>query len=238
MKNLVDLVWNEKSYLEFIKYLKDNADEKYRKFQLGILGVHKEIIGIKTPILRNLAQEITKGNWNNFICYTQKYYYEESVLKGLVIGYANISLDKRIEYIEEFIKDIDNWAVCDICVGNFKFIKENKEYFYPYIKECIKSINPWKIRVGLVAILIFYMDTNYLKEIFYICENIISDDYYVKMAQAWLISILFINFRDETLIYLQENNLDSWVQNKGIQKIRESTRVSVEDKRMILNYKK
>ena len=58
------------------------------------------------------------------------------------------------------------------------------------------------------------------------------------MAQAWLISILFINFRDETLIYLQENNLDSWVQNKGIQKIRESTRVSVEDKRMILNYKK
>lgn len=82
------------------------------------------------------------------------------------------------------------------------------------------------------------MDTNYLKEIFYICENIISDDYYVKMAQAWLISILFINFRDETLIYLQENNLDSWVQNKGIQKIRESTRVSVEDKRMILNYKK
>ena len=46
------------------------------------------------------------------------------------------------------------------------------------------------------------------------------------MAQAWLISIMFIKFREKTLDYLKENTLDNWIQNKTIQKIRESIRVN------------
>ena len=58
------------------------------------------------------------------------------------------------------------------------------------------------------------------------------------MAQAWLISMMFIKFREKTLDYLKENTLDNWIQNKAIQKIRESTRVSKEDKNFILIFKR
>lgn len=58
------------------------------------------------------------------------------------------------------------------------------------------------------------------------------------MAQAWLISIMYIKFREKTLEYLKENSLDTWTHNKAIQKIRESTRVSKEDKEFLLTFKR
>ena len=58
------------------------------------------------------------------------------------------------------------------------------------------------------------------------------------MAQACLISIMFIKFREKTLDYLKENTLDNWIQNKTIQKIRESIRVSKEDKDLVLTFKR
>ena len=58
------------------------------------------------------------------------------------------------------------------------------------------------------------------------------------MAQAWLISIMFIKFREKTLDYLKENTLDNWIQNKTIQKIRESRKVNKKDKNFILIFKR
>lgn len=58
------------------------------------------------------------------------------------------------------------------------------------------------------------------------------------MAQAWLISILFVKFPEITLEFLKDNSLDPWVHNKGIQKIRESIRVTKEDKELVKTLKK
>lgn len=238
MKEILKANWDSENYQRFISELKKEQDLKYREFHLGILGVDKNIIGIRTPRLKEIARKISKGDWRGFVSIAGRELYEESVLKGLVIGYVDMSFRERIEYIEEFIRDIDNWAVCDICVGNFKFIKKNLEVFYPFVKQCIYSHETWKIRVGLVILLDYYMNEEYCEDIFALCTDVKKDSYYVKMAQAWLISILFINFRERTLRFLEENDLDSWIQNKAIQKIRESTRVSVEDKHLVLNMKK
>ena len=96
----------------------------------------------------------------------------------------------------------------------------------------------WRIRFGLVTLLGYYLEESYIDEIFYLCTNITNREYYVKMAQAWLISIMFIKFREKTLDYLKENTLDNWIQNKTIQKIRESIRVSKEDKDLVLTFKR
>ena len=40
------------------------------------------------------------------------------------------------------------------------------------------------------------------------------------------------------LEYLKDNSLDKWTQNKAIQKIRESFRVSEEDKELVKSLKK
>ena len=69
-------------------------------------------------------------------------------------------------------------------------------------------------------------------------NHIHSDQYYVKMAQAWLIAEMFTKHRDVTLQFLQKNNLSNWVQNKAIQKARESYRVSEVDKTMLSKLKR
>ena len=60
----------------------------------------------------------------------------------------------------------------------------------------------------------------------------------MNMAVAWAISVCYVKFRDKTLKLLKIKELDIFVQNKAIQKIRESFRVSDEDKEMLKKYKK
>ena len=62
--------------------------------------------------------------------------------------------------------------------------------------------------------------------------------YYVKMGIAWLISEAYIKFKNKTEMYLSSNSLDDWTQNKSIQKIRESFRVTKEDKEYLKKLKR
>lgn len=236
--DLKNIIWTKENYQKFINYLLSLEDSNYRDFHSKLLGVKKKVIGIRTPKLKELAKDISKGEWKEFINYSQNTYYEEGVIKGLVLGFIKVDCETREEYIDTFIDEIDNWATCDIVVGNLKFLKKEKEKYYDFIKKCTTSDNPWRIRFGLVTLLGYYLEDRYIDEIFLLCSSVTNREYYVKMAQAWLISIMFIKFRDKTMEYLKNNNLDSWTQNKAIQKIRESTRVSKEDKKLILEFKK
>ncbi len=236
--DLKNSIWNKESYQEFINYLISLEDIEYKNFHSKLLGVEKNLIGIRTPKLKEIAKEISKGEWKDFINYSQNTYYEEGVIKGLVLGFIKVDYEVRKGYIDSFIAEIDNWATCDIVVGNLKFLNKEKERYYEFIKECTSSDDPWKIRFGLVTLLDYYLEEKYIDEIFPLCSSIASKEYYVKMAQAWLISIMFIKFREKTLEYLKENSLDSWIHNKAIQKIRESTRVSKEEKDFILQFKR
>ncbi|MGY0394709.1 DNA alkylation repair protein [Fusobacterium sp. SYSU M8A802] len=231
---LKNIVWDLEKYEEFKKFLLLEGDEKYREFHSKLLGVKKEVIGIRTPVLKEYAKIISKGDWKGYLKYSGDEYYEESVIEGLILGYCSSMYEERIEYLNKFIENIDNWAVCDIAVANLKFLKKERERYYDFIKNCIEADNSWRIRFGVVALLDFYLIGDYIDNIFEICLRIKNEDYYVKMSQAWLISIMFIKFREKTLEYLKSQRLDSWIQNKAIQKIRESKRVSIEDKDLVL----
>lgn len=236
--NYVNIKWNKKIYLEFIKKLEDMRDVQYKEFHEKIVAYEGEVIGIRSPIIKGVAKEIAKGDWRGFLAQEKGKYYEETVIRGLVIGF--IKEDKEIvkKEIEKFITEINNWGVCDSFISNLKIIKKNKEYFFPLVKLMGESNNQWEIRFSLVCLLSYYIEKEYLEEIFKICSGVKNKEYYVQMAQGWLISVLFVKFRDETLEYLKNNTLDSWVQNKGIQKIRESYRVSDEDKELVKQFKK
>lgn len=236
--DLKNIIWNKETYQEFINYLISLEDIKYKNFHFKLLGVEKNLIGIRTPKLKEIAKEISKGEWKGFLEYSQNAYYEEEIIKGLVLGFIKIDYVTRKEYIENFITEIDNWATCDIVVSNLKFLKKEKDIYYNFIKECVSSNDNWRIRFGLVTLLGYYIEEKYIDEIFSLCTNITNREYYVKMAQAWLISIMFIKFREKTLDYLKENTLDNWIQNKTIQKIRESRKVNKKDKNFILIFKR
>ena len=71
-----------------------------------------------------------------------------------------------------------------------------------------------------------------------IIEEVNNSYYYTKMAIAWLLCELMIKYRTKLLNYLKESNLDDFTINKGIQKMRESFRVSDSDKEYLLKFKR
>ena len=208
------------------------ADEKYKEFHSGLCPNTNNIVGVRVPILRNYAKELVKEGFEKNYNKIQTEYYEEIMLKGMMIGLEKMDIDTKLTYIKEFIPYIDNWAVCDIFVAGLK-IKE-KEKFYNFIQKYLENNKTeFEIRFGLVSLLDYFIDKEHIQQIFKITDKIKRDEYYIEMAIAWLISICYIKFPKETEEYLNNNKLSDFAYNKSIQKIIESTRVDEQVKNKI-----
>ena len=230
--------WNKLDYNELLEYMMSIQDIKYRDFNKKLIPVTENIIGIRVPNLRKLSKEISQGNWKEFLEVAQDTYYEEVRLQGMVIGNINSNFEETLYYVKRFIPKIDNWSVCDGFCSDLKSMKKYKENMYDILKKYVYSKNPWEIRFALVMFLIYYVDDKHIKEIFEYCNNIQSEEYYVKMGMAWLLSICFIKCEEETFLYIKNNNLDDFTYNKMLQKIIESNRVDLEKKNIIRSMKR
>ena len=151
--------------------------------------------------------------------------YEEKIIYGLVIGYIEDDINVIFDYFDEFIKCIDNWAICDIVCLNMKVLKKNQEIGINKINHYLDNSNPWINRVGIVLLLAFYINDNYIDYVLDKVVSVVSKDYYVNMAISWLISICYIKYSVKTIKLLEGKKLNIWIHNKSIQKIIESTRV-------------
>lgn len=220
--------WNSNDYREFINYLFSIRDIQYRDFHSS-LNVGNEVIGIRTPDIKKMAKEISKGNYTEFLSLIENNYYEEITLYGFII--CNIKdLTISTKYLDEYKYKINNWASCDLFCSSYKIVNKYKDYYYKYINDNIGSDNMWIRRLCFVLLLDYYVEEDYLSDIFILCDKYNTSDYYVNMAIAWLISICWNKYRDITLKYILNNSLDDFTFNKTISKIRDSYRVSKEDK--------
>lgn len=226
---------NKDNYEEFINYLFSLQDIKYKEFHSKI--VDSNIIGIRTFELKNIAKEIAKGNYQSFINANKHIYYDETIIHGLIIGYLK-DFNEVKEQLDIFIPFIDNWATNDIVCANLKIFKKNKEEGFKYICKYLNSDKPFYIRFALVMLLDHYIDDQYIDIIFKIISSIKSENYYVKMANAWLISICYIKYSNKCYNFLLNSNLDKFTYNKAIDKICDSYRVSDEDKLLLKQAKK
>ncbi|EGT3903451.1 DNA alkylation repair protein [Clostridioides difficile] len=230
--------WNKLDYNELLEYMMSIQDIKYRDFNKKLIPGTENIIGIRVPNLRKLSKEISQGNWKEFLEVAEDTHYEEVRLQGMVIGNINSNFEETLYYVKRFIPKIDNWSVCDGFCSDLKSMKKYKENMYDILKKYVYSKNPWEIRFALVMFLIYYVDDKHIKEIFEYCNNIQSEEYYVKMGMAWLLSICFIKCEEETFLYIKNNNLDDFTYNKMLQKIIESNRVDLEKKNIIRSMKR
>ena len=232
--NLTKETWTKKDYEDFINYLFSIKDEKYKEFQQKIIP-NKNIIGIRTNILKKIAKKIYEGNYEEFINLLKNTYYEENILYGLIL--TNIKdINILIPYLNKYILIIDNWASCDLTISNLKIVKNNKEIFLNFILNNINNNYPYARRFCYVLLLNYYIEKEYLNKIFKLC-NIKNKDYYVNMSIAWLISLCYIKYKKETLNYLNNNKLNKFTHNKSIQKIIESNQIQKEEKEILKTLK-
>ena len=140
------------------------------------------------------------------------------------------------EDLASFIPLIDNWAVCDSCCASFKFTAQYREELYPFIKSYLSG-SEYEARFAVVMLMDYYLTDGYIDEVLSLLCEIKSDYYYVNMAVAWALSVAFVKYRDKTLPYLTQKTLTPAVQNKTIQKIKESYRVTDTDKQLLNSFK-
>ena len=222
--------WNTQTYQSLIQYLITQKDIKYKEFHSSlVLNSKYEMIGIRVPKMRKIAKEIAKSNIEEFLKYAQNNYYEEIMIQGLVISHIKNENQFNKDF-KEYIKKIDNWALCDTFCSAIKIVEKYED---KYFKEAVKmSLNKEEFisRVGLVMILDHFINENNLGVIFDTLNKIESDKFYINMAEAWLICEMYIKYPKETTVFLQKNNLNKFTHNKAISKIHDSYRVSKEEK--------
>ena len=188
------------------KELLSLADEKYKEFHRNLCpgeNKTKNMIGIRIPVLRNYAKQLIKEQKiEELLSQIDDEYYEEIMLQGMLICFLKEDFKTVKKEIEKFIPKIDNWAICDTFCAGLKITKKYKNEMWKFIQKYLKSNQEFEIRFGIVMILDYYIEEEYLDSIFSIFDSITSKEYYVQMAIAWAICEALIKSYDKTLHYL------------------------------------
>ena len=214
------------------------SDAKYRTFSSGLLPGTENIIGVRIPILRNLAKEIANGDWQTYLKEATDDSFEEIMLQGLVISYAKGNPEQIIPALRYFIPKIDNWSVCDSVAMGLKIAEKYPDTFWKFALQHIDSDREFFIRFGVVMLLSHYVDEKHIDSVLNILDKIPSEEHYVKMAVAWAVSVCYVKFPEKSHAYLLNCHLNDDTYNKSIQKIIESYRVDDEAKNNLRNMRR
>lgn len=197
------------------------------------------MLGVRIPKLRNLAKEIATKDWEAYLQNAKDDTFEEVMLQGLILGYVKKrSLEDLLPHLDIFVKKINNWSVCDCVCAGLKIAKKEPEIMWEYLQKYFYSDKEFEIRFAVVMGMDYFMYDVYLEEYLKHLTRISHEGYYVKMAVAWGLSVAYVHYPDRMFMYFLESKLDDFTHNKAIQKIRESYRVSKEDKERLKSLKR
>ena len=214
------------------------SDDEYRDFCMRGIPCDRPFLGVRIPEIRKLISEIKEENLTEFIK-TNPVAIEEVIARSFAI--ARLPYDEMVKVFESQIKFLDNWCTVDtFCAALRKTIKKHEtDFFDQKVENLLKEKDEFAVRAGLVLLLDFYVNPNYLAMIFDRVESLKNrNEYYIKMTIAWLLAECFIKFPDETSAYLKVSKLEPWTFNKAISKICDSRRIEPEVKEYLKTQRK
>jgi len=214
------------------------AEPEYQKFASSLIPNTDNVLGVRVPLVRRLARELSASDWREYFERNEDKYFEETLLQGLTIGYLKEDIETVLFEAQSFIPKIANWSVCDSFCGGLKITKAHKERVWKFLMDYIKSDKTYYVRFAVVMMLWYYIDDEYTAKMLKLLDEIKSEDYYVKMAVAWAVSMCYVNQPAVTIPFLRDNKLDDFTFNKSLQKICESLKPSAEEKAVIKSMKR
>ncbi len=214
------------------------AEPKYQKFLAALIPGCENILGVRIPLLRKIARRIVREDGAAYVDHAEEKYFEETMLKALIIGNMKGDIQDILPYVAFFVPKITNWSLCDTFCTELKIVKQHKALFWEFLQPYTVSSQAYDLRFAVVICLIYYRDEAYLQKLFALFTAIKHEDYYVKMAGGWAVSMCFVTFPEQTLAYIKSNTLDTFTHNKSLQKIRESLQVDADTKAYIKTLKR
>jgi 3-methyladenine DNA glycosylase AlkD len=210
------------------------SEGKYKKFTQALNPGIDNLLGVRIPALRKLANEIFKYGPQSYLEDTDIKYTEELMLEAMII----CKLKDNLDAIKSFITKINGWAVCDTFCCGLNIADADKPKFLKFISPYIRSENEFDVRFCAISLLAIFDDPKYAKKALALLNKSKHLGYYAKMGVAWAVSVFFVKAKEETTVFLKKNSLDDFTHNKSIQKICESFRVSEEDRKLVRSLKR
>lgn len=200
-----------------------------------ITNTKMQCLGIKTPVLNDIANNIYINDYVQFLKIWPWKYYEETIIIGKILSKIKDFHEVK-KYLVKYSQMADNWSTIDTL--KFNFTVDNKELFFNFAKELIKSGYIFSRRLGLIILLKMTNFQEYSDDILQISDSLKQESaYYVNMANAWLIAEMFIKYRDKTYQLFKDNNLNKFTNNKAISKCIDSFRVNENDKFLLKSFR-
>lgn len=206
-----------------------HQDPVYRDMQRRLLPTvdPETILGVRTPVLRQLARELEDGE--AFQENLPHRYFEENQIHAFLLEREK-DFAKTARAVEAFLPYVNNWATCDqLRPKAFR----NQEKLLPLISKWLVSPAPYTVRFGLGMLLCHFLDEDFRPEFLEMAASVKSDEYYVNMMVAWYFATALAKQYDATLPYITGCRLEVWIHNKTIQKAVESFRVPPEHKEFL-----
>lgn len=197
------------------------TDEKYRLFTSSLLPGTENIIGVRLPDIKKIAKRLSKNGEDYRL--PKNPFFEEIMLLGMTTGLKRENIENKLKSTEKFLPYIDNWSVCDSFCSCFKFRKEDTDKLFSFVTHYISSDSEFFVRFALVMLLKYFINDEYIEKTLAVLWQTNHSGYYAKTAQAWAISICYVNFPELTEIRLSSSvPIDNFTYNMALQKILDS----------------
>ena len=223
------------------KYIRERLfamqDLQYRDFQSRLMPtVEKElVIGVRTPLLRKFAKELSKTDMaEDFLGTLPHKYYEENNLHAFLLCEIK-DFDTLISGLNAFLPFVDNWATCDMMRP--RIFAKNKKRLLQEIEKWLQSEEPYTVRFGIEALMLYFLEQDFDASFSQRVADVSSEEYYVRMMQAWYFATALAFQYEKVLPFIENNALDPWTHNKAIRKAAESYRISAERKEYLKTLK-
>lgn len=216
-----------------------HKDSKYSEFSSGLIPGENAIIGVRLPVLRKIAREIAKGDFMDYLensC-NDMCYFEEVMLKGMVIGYLKVEDMEYWKLVSDFVPLIKNWSVNDSFCAGLKRTALQLDFAWVFLQKYLNSEKEFELRFGIVMLIDYFLVENYADIAITTVASKYHEGYYAKMAIAWFMATAYAKFPKQTLDAMKNRKFDDWTYNKAIQKMLESNRIGAHEKSVLRNLK-
>ncbi len=202
-----------------------HKDEKYRIFNSSLIPSLPEhrFIGVRVPILRDMARKIVRNGEACQVLQSLGHdFFEEDMLQGLIISRMNVN--SALPFLESFFPFVDNWAVCDSISP--KPLDTERELLLQSSLKWLGSTHTYTVRFGILMLMKHFLDENFRPEYALSVAEIKSDEYYIRMMQAWYFATALSKRYDDVIGYIEGRTLSDFVHKMTIRKATESRLIS------------
>ena len=96
LMELIKSEWKQQHKKEFVSFLENQRREEKIDWTKKIINTNMPVLAIKTPVLKQIAKEIQKGNYIDFLDLDINNYYENTIGEGIIINLGDLYLEEVV----------------------------------------------------------------------------------------------------------------------------------------------